>query len=439
MNYRDWKAWVSTLPWTMKWFVLLVLIRPLIDILYFLKEVSPLVSPLYIVGVLTPVMIVLCLLSPKMPRTTRTFLDVVINIWGAVLAINCILMLTLELSLESLQLIVKQLTPFFLILYLRRFIQSKRDLVGLLTTFLYSTAFPFAMQLYERFIGPVGQAIQTRGHERFEGLFADVVSYAIYITGALLIACYFFLQERSGKSFRSRAFLLGSVGMLTVMGLVIMHHTASWMVAAMLVGLLSFYSMRKRQFGTIVFVIVLLVIGYVGFGDSVSERLGSALQTDIAVLEGEKDIDRAFHGRVWRWKMLTAYWMEKPLLDKMIGLSVSSMSIEYWMLGSGIHNDFMRIICVTGIIGFLFYVLFYLVLLQSSTQMKMEDQFLIQGGILIMLMYSVTTTPTLYSPLLYLIFSIFAFGALPKSKRKSPLSMKVRPSRAKKIDSVIHV
>lgn len=439
MNYRDWKAWVSTLPWTMKWFVLLVLIRPLIDILYFLKEVSPLVSPLYIVGVLTPVMIVLCLLSPKMPRTKSTFFDVVINAWGALLAINCILMLTLELSFESLQLVVKQITPYFLILYLRRFVQSKQDLIGVLTTFLYSTVFPFSMQLYERFIGPIGPTIHTRGHDRFEGLFADVVSYAIYIMGAFLVAGYFFLRENSDKDFRSKALLLGTVGILTVMGLVTMHHTASWMVATMLVGLLSFYSIRKGQFSTLGFLVILLVVGYIGFGDSISDRLGSSLQTDIAVLEGEKDVDRAFHGRVWRWKMLGTYWMEKPALDKLLGLSVSSMYIEYSMLGSGIHNDFMRIICVTGIIGFLFYVLFYLVLLQSSTQMKMEDQFLIQGGILIMLMYSVTTTPTLYSPLLYLIFSIFAFGALPKSKRKSPLSMKVRPSRAKKIDSVIHV
>ena len=439
MNFKDWKVWVSRLPWTMKWFVLLVLIRPLIDILYFLKEVSPLVSPLYIVGVLTPVMIVLCLLSPKMPRATSTFLDGVINAWGALLAINCILMLTLELSFDSLQLVVKQITPYFLILYLRRFVQSKRDLMGLLTTFLYSTVFPFSMQLYERFIGPIGPTVHTRGHDRFEGLFADVVSYAIYIMGAFLVAGYFFLRENSDKDFRSRALLLGIVGILTVMGLVTMHHTASWMVAAMLVGLLSFYSIRKGQFSTLGFVVVLLIVGYIGFGDSISERLGSSLQTDIAVLEGEKDVDRAFHGRVWRWKMLGAYWMEKPALDKFLGLSVSSMYIEYSMLGSGIHNDFMRVICVTGVIGFLLYSLFYLVLFQYSMGMRVEDQFLLIGSILIMLMYSITTTPTLYPPLLYLIFSIFAFAALPKSNRKPPFSSQVRSSRPRKTHSAVHV
>ena len=343
----------------MKWFVVLVILRPLIDILYFLKEVSPLLSPLYIVGVMTPIMIVFCLLSPQMPRVRNTAIDYFIIAWGVVLAINCLLTLTLELSLDSLRLVIRQTTPVFLILYLRRFIRSKRDLFGLLTTFLYSTVFPFTMLLYERFIGAIGPTVQTRGHERFEGLYADVMSYAIYVMGALLIVGYFFLQSKSDKEFRSKALLLMGVGFLSLMGLVAMHHTASWMVAAMLVGLLCFYSLRKGQVGTLGFMVVLLVVGYIGFGSQINERLGASLQTDIAVLEGEKDIDRAFHGRVWRWKMVANYWFEKPLLDKIFGLSVSSMFIEYSMLGSGIHNDYMRIICMTGILGFILYALYY--------------------------------------------------------------------------------
>ena len=441
MSYIEWKRWVRQLPWTMKWFVFLVLLRPLIDILYFLKEISPLLSPLYIVGLLTPVLIGLCFLSPKMPKTKSTILDLFMNAWGIVLIINCILMLTLEVSLDSLQLVGKQITPFFLILYLRRFVQSKRELVGLLTTFLYSTIFPFSMQLYERFIGPIGPTVHTRGHERFEGLFADVMSYAIYIMGAFLVACYFFLQDRSSNNFRSRALLLGIIGLLLVMGLVTMHHTASWMVAAMLVGLLCLYSLRKGQSGTLGFVVVLLVVGYIGFGNSISERLGSSLQTDLAVIEGEKDVDRAFHGRVWRWKMLGSYWLDKPVLDKLLGLSVSSMWIEYNMLTSGIHNDYMRIICTTGIIGFILYAMYYVALIQNSIRLRIEDQFLVQGSILIVMMYSVTTTPTMYPPLLYLIFSIYAFGSLPHAStpRLRPITPQIRPKRAKKTDPLVHV
>ena len=91
------------------------------------------------------------------------------------------------------------------------------------------------------------------------------------------------------------------------------------------------------------------------------------------------------------------------------------MRIEYTMLTSGIHNDYMRIICVTGIIGFILYALYYAALIQRSFGLRMEDQFLVQGSIMMVLMYSVTTTPTMYPPLLYLVFSIYAFGSLPNA------------------------
>ena len=420
MTYREWKTWVGALPWTMKWFVLLVLFRPFIDILYFLKDVSPAVSPLYIIGVLTPFIIVLCLFSRRFPRKEQTAQDFLMNAWGMILGINCMLILTLEISLDSLQLIVKLISPILLYIYLRHFIRSKQNLIGILTTFLYSTIFPFGMQLFERFISPLGQTVHTRGHERFEGLFADVVSYAIYIMGALLIAAYFFLRKESGESFRKRSIRLGIVGILAVMGLVNMHHTASWMVAAMLFSLLCFFSLRKGQVSTIVFVIILLAIGYIGFGNTISERLGDSLQTDIAVLDGEKDIERAFHGRVWRWKMLINYWLDKPFIDQALGLSVSALYVDYMMFGSAVHNDYMRIISVTGVLGFMLYAAYYVVLLVQSLKLSLEDQFLIQGSALIMLMYSVTTTPTLYLPLMYLVFSIYAYGALPRKSAQKP-------------------
>ena len=420
MTYKEWKRWVGALPWTMKWFVLLVLLRPLIDILYFLKEVSPALSPLYIVGVLTPLIILRCLFSNRFPGKENTIQDFFMNGWGMVLGINCILILTLEVSIDSLQLITKLISPFLLFIYLRHFVRSRRNLVGILTTFLYSTAFPFGMQLFERFVSPLGQTVETRGHVRYEGLFADVVSYAIYIMGALLVAAYFFLSKESGESFRKRSIRLGIVGILALMGLVNMHHTASWMVAGMLVVMLCFFSLRKGQVSTIAFLLVLLAIGFIGFGNTISERLGDSLQTDMAVLEGDKDVDRAFHGRVWRWKMLVNYWLDKPVFDQVFGLSVSATSVDYMMFGSAIHNDYMRIISVTGVLGFILYAAYYVVLLTQSLQFKLEDQFLIQGGALIMLMYSVTTTPTLYMPLLYLIFSIYAYGALPRKSARRP-------------------
>ncbi len=413
MQFKAWKTWLIRLPWSIKWFVLLVLLRPFIDVFYFLKDISPLLSPLNLVGVLTPLLIVVSFISPALPRRESTPFDFFIVGWGVLLAINSLLIMTIEVSFVSAEIALKALMPVLLILYMRRLIRSKKDLDGLLTTFLYSAMFPMGMMLYEQFISPVGPTVQTRGHERFEGLFADVMSYGIYVIGALLIAGYFFFKEGGGESFNRRSLRLGIVGVLALMGLINMHHTASWMVAGMVIALLCFYSVKKGQLSTIGFVLVFAAIGYIGFGDAISERLGSALETDLAVLEGEKDIDRAFHGRVWRWKRLIGRWQDIPLLDKVVGLSVSSLRIEKAMLGSGIHNDYMRIVCVSGLIGFSLYMASFFWLGAASLRKPTDEQFLIQGCALMMLMYSMTTTPTMYMPMLNLVYAVFAYAALP--------------------------
>src|SRR5437016_327172 len=56
MSFSEWKYWFRSLPWSLRWFPLLILIRPLVDNFYYLKNVSPVLSPLYIVGVLTPLL-----------------------------------------------------------------------------------------------------------------------------------------------------------------------------------------------------------------------------------------------------------------------------------------------------------------------------------------------------------------------------------------------
>ncbi|HRZ78170.1 MAG TPA: hypothetical protein P5248_12420, partial [Bacteroidales bacterium] len=62
MKHREWKHWVRSKPWALRWFIYLVLLRPVIDNLYYLKHVSPFLSPLYIVGVLSPLLALSALL-----------------------------------------------------------------------------------------------------------------------------------------------------------------------------------------------------------------------------------------------------------------------------------------------------------------------------------------------------------------------------------------
>jgi len=437
MKFRVWKHWVNSLPWSLRWFVLLILFRPFLDIFYFLKEVSPFVSPLYIVGLLTPVLILSSFLARTFPRRRDSLLDVPFAAWGSMLVCNFILVLTLEYSIHALETALKLITPVLVFFYLRHLVRSQRDLMGVLTTFLYSTVVPFGMLLYERLVEPVSSLVYTRGFGRYEGLYADVVSYAIYIIGALLISCYFFLNADSAVPLKKRALLLTVVGSLTVLGLLSMHHTTSWGVAAAVVGLLLLYSIGKQQISTLTFVLLLGIVGYFFVGNTIGERLSTALQTDIAVIEGKKDVNRSFHGRMSRWKRYVAYWDDEPLLDKLLGTAWTATDLDSSMLGKGFQNDYLRNIFVAGLLGFCAYLLAYLVLFVRSIKMANQDKFLVQGGMAVILLYSITTTPTLYAPLLYLVFSIFAYAALPQPVRLRVPVWRVKPHRREMLQRVV--
>lgn len=74
MSFQAWKKWLLALPWSFRWFAILVLLRPILDVFYFLKEISPAISPLYIVGTLTPILIIFLFLTVHFPEKKRTSL-----------------------------------------------------------------------------------------------------------------------------------------------------------------------------------------------------------------------------------------------------------------------------------------------------------------------------------------------------------------------------
>ena len=87
--YQLWKNWYRQLHWTRKWFPIFVLIRPLVDNFFWLKEISPLLSPLTIVGVLTPLLCLVSFNNPRMPGKIRNSVDSLMSSYGAVVLINC--------------------------------------------------------------------------------------------------------------------------------------------------------------------------------------------------------------------------------------------------------------------------------------------------------------------------------------------------------------
>ena len=76
--------------------------------------------------------------------------------------------------------LLKLTLPIYLYYFLRIFIASKLELIGIFQTFLYSILFALPVMLYEILGSPL-QLTEARGLERIQGGYADVVNYVIYI------------------------------------------------------------------------------------------------------------------------------------------------------------------------------------------------------------------------------------------------------------------
>ena len=121
MSFRNWINWFSSTPWTLKWFLLFMMARPILASFWQVKRTSVLLSPLNIMGVLLPMLIVASLLSSQKPRSRMSLLDYPFALWAAIVALNSIAILTVELSPLSLEAFFKLMTPVLIYLYLRHF------------------------------------------------------------------------------------------------------------------------------------------------------------------------------------------------------------------------------------------------------------------------------------------------------------------------------
>ncbi|MFM9027172.1 MAG: hypothetical protein ACKOQ6_04175, partial [Bacteroidota bacterium] len=293
MSLKEWRSYFKQLDWTRRWFVVFLLFRPVIDSLYFLKEFSTILSPVYIVGVLTPVLAILSMMSGKMKPAPFNTSDNLIKIWGAILLLNSLYLLTYAFSLNELGDNIKYLTPPVLFLYLRKFIRHKDDLRFLMLTFLISCLVPFGMLAFELFIHPLTPEYVSEGRgggSRLRGNFADSVSYGIYFIGAFITMGYFFLEKVYASNISKTPKLkLLIVFLLCVAGIASLRHVSTWSVFMICIGWLMYYNAQNLRGLGVVLVIGLVVVPL--FAQPIyNEFIAPLLQKEMNVISGESDV-----------------------------------------------------------------------------------------------------------------------------------------------------
>jgi hypothetical protein len=418
MTFKNWKIWFKLLPASLKWFIILILLRPIIDVFYFLKEISPFLSPLYITGFLTPCFILFSFLSRRFPKKHKSFLtDINYGIWSVIVVFNLMLLFTFQDGSSIISDVLRYITPILLFYYIRHLIRSKRDLIGVLQTFYYSASIPAALLIYELIFGAITPEYLSEGRgggARMQGAYADIMNYAIYITGAFLIRCYFFLRSVRLKQVNTRKIInLGIVLLICFIGLISIKQTSSWVVIIFLISLFILFNLNNKK-GLIS--ILLLIPFLIVFGKSTyKSNIAPLIEKEYRVINGDADIERSFNGRMTRWVKYFNIWSEMPIASNIFGSALSGHKKVPTMLSGGMHSDFVRVIFLSGILGLIFYLLFFMNLASRVKKVPLPERFLIFGAIGSVLLFSVSTTPLLYVPLIYFIYPIFAYAALPKS------------------------
>lgn len=398
----------------LRWFPVLIVLRPIIDNLYFLKEVSPLLSPPYLVGAITPLLCIAALARFRFPKAGN--IDKAFIPWAVMILINCGFLLFYDpFSLLTFEFVLKLALPVYLFFFLRVFITSKEDLDGILTSFLYSGIFVALLLLFEIFVRPISVQ-ESRGLERIQGSFGDVVSYGMYIIFTLIVATYFYFVNRRSVSPGRRTALVVVVAVLGALGLVNIHHTATYTVFFLVVVLFVYHNFRRGS-PIIAFSIIVVLGVAIDFAGSeiIDEKITPLVQTDLRVYAGEVDSDRLLHGRVGRWRMMLDRFSAEPVSVQFLGYPLK-FEYVYQYIGIGSHNDFVRILFATGIAGLIAYLVFLAAVFRKLRNLGPPQRYLLLAGFMALLLYGISVTPTMYAPFMYFILSAFAFVALPSER-----------------------
>lgn len=414
MKYNEWKIWLQQLPWYLKWFVILILIRPIVDNFYYLKNISPLLSPLYFVGIATPILCILAMAKYKINQ--KSVIDSLFAIWTLIMLVSLLFVFIYDpLSKTFLEYLLKLTMPSYIFFFLRLLIRSKKDLDGVLQSFIYSTFFVIAVFMYEIIVNPI-KVLKTRDLERIQGSYGDVMNYAIYTSLGLLIVCYFHLKNKESSVTANRKLIIAFV--LSIACLFKISHTASYGVFIVLTALFILFNLKTNFSNGILILGSIFILAYFFGSTAIEEKISPLIKTDIAVYEGKKSSERLLHGRVGRWKMMLEEYAEFPISAQLFGMPLA-LKESYSYIGTGSHNDFIRVLFYTGLTGLFLYITILYNVINRLKYLITHDYFLALGTLAILLMYSVSTCPTLYAPLIYIVLSVFAYLSLPSSILKT--------------------
>jgi len=396
--------------------LLILLINPYVAV-HFVIAVKPLidatwksnlfgVSLLDIVGVAVPSLMLIYILRSKhfiIGSIPLAKVGLVLLAWNILVSIG---MFSMHGNVFSAADYAFRSLNFFAGIFIIPFVvRDPHSFRKLLIFMLIAGLFPMFMGFYQALTGTIWEVrMGTYGLERNVGLYHDAFSFRAYgfqtLTATILMLCYFCPRNLLQK---------GVLVAYSIMCCIVLFNVYS--KAAIVVGLcwLIIWSVfHKNKIG----VVLAMMIGLATFfwEDSwVFQQLEMLFAKEIYVYQGQLDSMYILAGRPTIWSSYWREWQEFDVFTQMFG---------YWKT-IGAHNDLLRLLYTTGIVGLLIYVLFLLkagVLLFKRINRQKTPLTIMGAMVFSMWMVDVTgLTPSIYPAYCWYVwgFVVLAIRGVP--------------------------
>lgn len=398
-----------------KWFIWLIAIRPILDTLYEMKHVSAFLSPLYWIGVITPILGGIGIIKGYSRELTQASGSMLIRMILVVVVINVLgMVLMAGISLETASIGFKIILFPLMIIYCSTYAVKEKAFNIAISAMALGSIFVYGMIAFELAFGKISSRVTTGGVEAASGLFADPVSYGLYLNVSL--ACWLYLYTLNIGLGR---YIIACVVILTVIGIISIGHLASLAIFVLVLLLYIQHISSRRSLMAAVFALVLLAAGYMMLNTEIKLYYEPKIAREMEVLRGQRDAAQGFHGRMTRWVDYENKWADINIIGKVFGVSLdfdARIWHSTWLLITP-HNDYLRMGFMAGVVGLILYVLYLLKFVIYSFRLNENERFISWSAACLLCLYSLTTTPSLYPQIVYFASLVISYTLRSDSSR----------------------
>lgn len=332
-----------------KGILIAVMIRPIIDCFYDNSYAFAGIKPTEYFGFLLPTLVCIKIL---LSRENSFFHAPLAKLWIIYLytqLFSIMLIITVRNDgLLGMNYFFRALNGFIGFYIFQEFFRTRKEFQVLLVAHLLAGFIPLGMSFYQNLLGGTIRSEATIGGlVRNIGYYHDAYSLRFYCFQTLAAIVLYWNYFLSGIriAFRSILLILSGVIGLTIYKI---YSKAGYLI--IVEWLIVWNIVRKKflQLVVVVSVILILIAISVAMQPKLLSTLGTTYSKEFGAIQGKEKTDRLFQGRVGVWRIELKEFTTNPLYMLLLGDGSPHTDA---------HNDFLRALMGTGIIGLILYLL----------------------------------------------------------------------------------